>query len=481
MQFIFLLHNMSLLIFFLGISMSLPLVVSFIYSEQDFTAFLFSFLVCLFLGSILFLLTKRPKREISHKEGFAIVAVGWIVVAFFGALPYFLSGSLNSFSDAFFESASGFTTTGATVVTNIEALNHATLMWRCFTQWLGGMGIILLSIAILPLLGVGGMQLYKAEVPGPVTDKLKPRIGETAKILWKVYLLFTFLEFILLRAGGMSFYDAICHSFATMATGGFSTKNISIEAFNSAYIDGVITFFMLLAGTNFALHYQFLKGNVNSLLKDEEFRFYLLIILCSVLLVMLGLVLFDGHDLLHAFRLASFQVVSIMTTTGFSSVDFEQWSDFGKYFLLVLMFVGGCAGSTGGSIKVVRIYLLLKQGYRELYRLIHPHAIVHVKFNNSRVPSEIMDSIWGFFFLYMVLTVFAVVIMSFLGLDMVSAMTSVAASIGNIGPGLGSVGPSDNFSAIPDVGKWILSFCMIMGRLELYTLLILFIPEFWRK
>jgi len=480
-QFIFLLHNMSLLIFFLGISMSLPLVVSFIYSEQDFTAFLFSFLVCLFLGSILFLLTKRPKREISHKEGFAIVAVGWIVVAFFGALPYFLSGSLNSFSDAFFESASGFTTTGATVVTNIEALNHATLMWRCFTQWLGGMGIILLSIAILPLLGVGGMQLYKAEVPGPVTDKLKPRIGETAKILWKVYLLFTFLEFILLRAGGMSFYDAICHSFATMATGGFSTKNISIEAFNSAYIDGVITFFMLLAGTNFALHYQFLKGNVNSLLKDEEFRFYLLIILCSVLLVMLGLVLFDGHDLLHAFRLASFQVVSIMTTTGFSSVDFEQWSDFGKYFLLVLMFVGGCAGSTGGSIKVVRIYLLLKQGYRELYRLIHPHAIVHVKFNNSRVPSEIMDSIWGFFFLYMVLTVFAVVIMSFLGLDMVSAMTSVAASIGNIGPGLGSVGPSDNFSAIPDVGKWILSFCMIMGRLELYTLLILFIPEFWRK
>jgi len=480
-QVIFLLHNMSLLIFFLGLSMSLPLTVSLIYGEQDFSAFLTSLVACMLFGSLLFLFTRRPKREISHREGFAIVAVGWIIVAFFGALPYFLSGALASFTDAFFESASGFTTTGATVVTNIEALNHATLMWRCFTQWLGGMGIILLSIAILPLLGVGGMQLYKAEVPGPVTDKLKPRIGETAKILWKVYLLFTFVEFILLRAGGMGFYDAVCHSFSTMATGGFSTKNLSVEAYNSAYIDGVITFFMLLAGTNFALHYQFLKGNFKALIKDEEFRFYLLIIIFSVVLVMVGLVLFDGHGSLHAFRLASFQVVSIMTTTGFSSVDFEQWTDAGKYFLLVLMFVGGCAGSTGGSIKVVRIYLLLKQGYRELYRLIHPHAVVHVKFNKGKVSPEVMDAILGFFFLYMILTVFAIVIMSFLGLDMMSAITSVAASIGNIGPGLGTVGPSDNFSAIPGFGKWILSFCMIMGRLELYTLLILFIPEFWRK
>lgn len=481
MQIIFLLHNMSLLIFFLGVSMSLPLAVSLIYGEQDFTAFLYSFIMCILIGSLLFIFTRRPKREISHREGFAIVAVGWIVVAFFGAVPYVLSGALGNFTDAFFESSSGFTTTGATVVTNIEALNHATLMWRCFTQWLGGMGIILLSIAILPLLGVGGMQLYKAEVPGPVTDKLKPRIGETAKILWKVYLLFTFIEFILLRAGGMSFYDAICHSFATMATGGFSTKNISIEAFNSAYIDGVVTLFMLLAGTNFALHYQFLKGNFKALTKDEEFRFYLLIIVFSIVLVMIGLVAFDGHGLIHAFRISSFQVVSIMTTTGFSSVDFEKWSDAGKYFLLVLMFIGGCAGSTGGSIKVVRIYLLLKQGYRELYRLIHPHAIAHVKFNNSKVPAEVMDAIWGFFFLYMILSVFAIVIMSFLGMDMISAITSVAASIGNIGPGLGTVGPSDNFSAIPDMGKWILSICMIMGRLELYTLLILFIPEFWRK
>jgi len=328
---------------------------------------------------------------------------------------------------------------------------------------------------------VGGMQLYKAEVPGPVTDKLKPRIGETAKILWKVYLVFTFLELILLRAGGMGFYDALCHSFATMATGGFSTKALSIEAFNSAYIDGVVTFFMFLAGINFALHYQFLRGNVKALFKDEEFRFYLFIILLSTLFVAVNLISINGESFLHAIRLGSFQVVSIMTTTGFSSVDFEQWPEFSKYFLLVLMFVGGCAGSTGGSIKVVRIFLLVKQGYRELYRLIHPRAVVHVKFNNSKVSSEVMDSILGFFFLYIFLTVIATMVMALLGLDMVSAISSVAATIGNIGPGLGSVGPTDNFASIPDTGKWVLSFCMIMGRLELYTLLILFLPEYWKK
>ena len=472
---------MSLLTLFLGVAMLLPLSVALIYGEGDALAFGYSFLICLLVGTISFFLTGRTKSEISHKEGFAIVAFGWFAVAFFGALPYLFSGAIDTFSDAFFESASGFTTTGATVLTDIESLSHAILLWRCFTQWLGGMGIILLSIAILPLLGVGGMQLYKAEVPGPVTDKLKPRIGETAKILWKVYLIFTFLELILLRAGGMSFYDALCHSFATMATGGFSTKGLSIEAFNSAYIDGVVTFFMLLAGINFALHYQFLRGNVQALLKDEEFRFYLFIILISTLFVAGNLVSINGESFLHAFRLGSFQVVSIMTTTGFSSVDFEQWPAFSKYFLLVLMFVGGCAGSTGGSIKVVRIFLLVKQGYRELYRLIHPRAVVHVKFNNSKVSSDVMDSIMGFFFLYMFLTVIATMVMTSLGLDMVSAISSVAATIGNIGPGLGSVGPTDNFASIPDPGKWVLSFCMIMGRLELYTLLILFLPEYWKK
>lgn len=481
MRLRFILHTLSLLIICLGVSMLLPILADLIYREGDVRSFLLSLLICLLAGALLYLPTRGPKKEISHKDGFAIVAFGWVVIAFFGSLPYIFSGALNSFTDAYFESVSGFTTTGATVVRDIEGLSHAVLLWRSFTQWLGGMGIILLSIAILPLLGVGGMQLYKAEVPGPVTDKLRPRIGETAKSLWKVYLLFTFIEFILLKTGGMSVYDALCHSFTTMATGGFSTKGASMEAYNSAYIEGVIIVFMLLAGTNFALHYQLLRGNYRSLVRDDEFRFYIAIIVVSILLILANLIVVEGYDFSHAFRLSSFQVVSITTTTGFSSVDFEQWSHFGKYFLLALMFVGGCAGSTGGSIKVVRVYLLLKQGYRELYRLIHPRAVVHVKFNNSRVPPEVMDSVLGFFFLYMITSVAAIMVMSLLGMDMISAMSSVAASIGNIGPGLGTVGPSDNFSGVPAIGKWVLSLCMIMGRLELYTLIVLFLPEYWKK
>ena len=481
MRFRFLLHNLGILILFLGVSMVFPLVTDLVYREGETTSFLLSLFVCLTAGTLLYFPTRDSRREISHKDGFAIVTLGWVVVAFFGSLPYLFSGTLDSFTDAYFESASGFTTTGATVIRHIEGLSHAVLLWRSFTQWLGGMGIILLSIAILPLLGVGGMQLYKAEVPGPVTDKLKPRIGETAKILWKVYLLFTFIEFILLKTGGMSIYDALCHSFTTMATGGFSTRGASIEAYNSAYIDGVITVFMLLAGTNFALHYQLLRGNWRALLKDDEFRFYLTIVALSILVILWNLVITMEETPLHALRLASFQVVSILTTTGFSSADFEKWSSFGQYFLLALMFVGGCAGSTGGGIKVVRVFLLLKQGYRELYRLIHPHAVVHVKFNDAKVSSEVMDSILGFFFLYIFVSVTATMVMSLLGMDVISAISAVAASIGNIGPGLGTVGPADNFADVPALGKWVLSLCMIMGRLELYTLIVLLVPEYWRK
>ncbi|MBE9504857.1 MAG: TrkH family potassium uptake protein [Proteobacteria bacterium] len=481
MQFRLLFHTLSILTIFLGVSMLLPLCVGFIYGENDVKAFSISLLLCLLFGAILYVITRNPKKEISHKEGFAIVTLGWITVAFWGGFPYLLSGSLHSFTDAYFESVSGFTTTGSTVITNIESMSHAILIWRSFTQWLGGMGIILLSIAILPLLGVGGMQLYKAEVPGPVKDKLRPRIGETAKLLWKVYLLLTFIEFILLRVGGMSFYDAICHSFTTMATGGFSTKNISIEAFHSNYIEGVVTVFMLLAGINFALHYQALVGNIKSMIKDNEFKFYIAAIAFAIVMIFINLLSVSGYSIGDAFRYSAFQAVSIMTTTGYSSTNFENWSGFGQCFLLVLMFIGGCAGSTAGGIKVLRVVILLKLGYRELYRLIHPRAVAHIKFNNAKVPSDVVDSIWGFVFLYMLFFVIAAAIMSFLGMDLISAVSSVAASIGNIGPGLGTVGPYDNFSAIPVIGKWVLIFCMILGRLEVYTLLILFIPEFWRK
>jgi trk system potassium uptake protein TrkH len=394
-QFRFLFHALSLLILITGISMVLPLLTAFIYAEADRDAFLISRVISLAAGGLLYFFTREPNREITHKEGFAIVGLGWIVVALFGSLPYVFSGAFNSFTDAYFESVSGFTTTGSTVLTNIESMSHSILLWRSFTQWFGGMGIILLSIAILPLLGVGGMQLYKAEVPGPVTDKLRPRIGETAKLLWKVYLLFTFIEFILLRAGGMSFYDAICHSFTTMATGGFSTRNVSVESFGSAYIEVVITIFMLLAGANFALHYQMLTGRLKASLKDNELRFYLSLIALATFFIFMNLSFSTDYGFWKSLRLSSFQVVSIITTTGYSSADFEQWSEFAKYFIFLLMFVGGCAGSTGGGMKMLRVLLLLKQGYRELYRLIHPHAVVHVKFNNQKVSPDVMDSIWG--------------------------------------------------------------------------------------
>ncbi len=481
MRYKFLLHNLSILMIFLGISMLFPLVVAAIYEEDDILTFAGSFFICVAIGAGGYLLTKGSKKEIGPRDGFAIVAIGWIVLAFFGSLPYLFSGSLHSLADAYFESVSGFTTTGSTVVTNVEQLSYSILFWRSLTQWLGGMGIILLSIAILPLLGVGGMQLYKAEVPGPVTDKLKPRIGETAKLLWKVYILFTLLEFIFLKIGGMGVFDALCHSFTTMATGGFSTKNISVEAYGSAYIEGVITVFMLMAGINFALHYQLLKGKIKTMIKDNEFIFYIIIIAVSIIVLLINLMITGGYSFVGAFRYSSFQILSILTTTGYSSVDFEQWSHFSQYFLLLIMFMGGCAGSTAGGIKCLRIFLLFKQGYRELYRLIHPRAVVHVKFNNTKVSSEVMDSIWGFFFLFMVIFVLASLIMSMLGMDILSSISSVIACLSNIGPGFGTVGPYDNFAHIPSLGKWVLSLCMLLGRLEIYTLLILLVPEYWNK
>lgn len=477
----FLFHILGLLNLFFGMTLLLPLLVAVIYREEDAWAFFFSLVISLVIGGGLFLTMKSPKREIGHKEGFAIVGLGWLFVAFFGALPYFFSDTLSFFADAFFESMSGFTTTGATVLTEIEKASHSMLFWRCFTQWLGGMGIILLSIAILPFLGVGGMQLYKAEGGGPVTDKLKPRIGETAKILWKVYLLFTVIEIILLRAGGMSFYDAVCHSFSTMASGGFSTRNISVEAYHSAYIEGVICVFMFLTGVNFALHYKCLTGEYRAMLKDDEFKFYSSIVIISIAAIGISLIQAEGFGLAKAFRYSTFQVLTILTSTGFSSTNFERWPEFCRYYLFALMFIGGCIGSTSGGIKMLRIHLLFKQGYRELYRLIHPRAVVHVKFNSRKISGEIMDSIWGFFFLYLFIFVLASAMLTLLGMDMLSAATGVATCMGNIGPGLGSVGPYDNFSHLPALGKWVLSACMILGRLEIYTLLVLFIPEFWKK
>ena len=475
-----------------------PLLIAVYYrsvnGESDLQAFIYSFLITLFVGFLLRLTTKSD-QELRNKEGFAVVALGWAGVALFGSLPFLFHGvfqesgrnGLIEFSFCYFESMSGFTTTGATVLTEIEHLPHAMLFWRSLTHWLGGMGIVVLALAILPMLGVGGMQLYRAEAPGPQSDRLTPRIAQTAKLLWGVYVLISAIETLLLWLGGMTLFDALCHTFGTMATGGFSTQNLSVGQYNSVYFDVVITIFMFLAGTNFSLHYRALRGDFKGYLQDTEFRFY-----CFMLFLCTGLIVWNtmntkvGETVVYdsfgpASRYASFQVASIITTTGYGTFDFEQWPALSQFILVILMFFGGCAGSTGGGMKHVRLLLLIKQGYNEIKRLILPHAVLPVKLGDRVVPQEVMTNILGFFFLFIGIFAIVTCMMAALGMDLVSAAASTIATMGNIGPGLGSVGPVDNYAHIPTLGKFILSFCMLLGRLELYTVLVLFAPESWRK
>ncbi|MDH3809899.1 MAG: TrkH family potassium uptake protein, partial [Desulfuromonadales bacterium] len=418
---------------------------------------------------------------LSVREGFAIVTFGWTFFALFGALPFVFSGAIPSYLNAFFETMSGFTTTGSTILTDIEAMPPSLLLWRSLTQWLGGMGIIVLSLAILPMLGVGGMQLFKAEVPGPTTDRLKPRIQDTAKLLWGVYVLLTCIETLLLMAGGMSFFDGLNHAFTTMATGGFSTRNASVAAYNSVYIDWIITIFMFLAGVNFSLHYLALRGKIGDFIRNEEFLFYSsLVIVGTALITMLNMGgTYPGF--LDNLRYSAFQVVSIITTTGFGTADYELWPVLCQYLLVFFMFIGGCAGSTGGGMKVARILLLFKHAQVQVYRLIHPRAVRLVKLGDRPVDKDVMQSILGFFALYLGVFVAASFIMAATGMDLNSAGGSVIATLSNIGPGLGSVGPVDNFAHVPAIGKLVLAFCMLLGRLELFTVLVLVFPSFWRK
>jgi trk system potassium uptake protein len=472
----------GILNFFLGISMVVPLCISLIYSDGSFTPLLYSILITSGSGLIIFLFTKGgDSASLSQREGMAVVTLGWVSAGFFGALPFLFSESIGSITDAYFESISGFTTTGATILSNIEALPKGLLFWRSLTQWMGGMGIIVLSIAILPFLGVGGMQLYKAEIPSPVVDKLQPRISETAKSLWKVYLLITVLEIGLLYLGGMPLFDSVCHAFCTMPTGGFSTLNGSIAQFNSSYFEGVITLFMILAGINFALHYKFLKGDFRVFGRDPECRVFLSILAILILLVTCNIYGTVYSSIIKAFRYAAFQVSSIITTTGFITADYEQWPALSQIILVLCMFLGAMAGSTGGAIKIVRIVLLVKHGYREIFTLIHPHAVISIKLGKKPVPPDVVNSIGGFFILYLGLFIVSVIFMSALGLDTVTSFTSVAATIGNVGPGFGLVGPITNYLPIPDAGKWVLMFCMILGRLEIYTVIIMLVPAYWRK
>lgn len=480
MKITFILHILGALLVCLSLALLTPLPFAFYEQQETVTAFILSSAICLTTGLALIKIFKN-KKELSVREGFAVVTFGWLTFAVFGALPYLLSGAISSPLDAIFETMSGFTTTGSTILTDIESLPRSILFWRSLTHWIGGMGIIVLSLAILPMLGVGGMQLFQAEVPGPTADRLKPRIQDTAKLLWGVYVIFTALETLLLMAGNMSFYDAICHSFATLATGGFSTRNASIAAYDSAYIDWVITLFMFLAGVNFSLHYYALKGRIGEYFRNEEFRFYLLIS-CGAVAILMWMNQGTVYDsVVDNLRYSAFQTASILTTTGFATADFELWPVVTQYILLFLMFIGGCTGSTGGGMKVARILLLFKHGTVQLYHLIHPRAIRLVKLGNNPVDQEVMQSILGFFALFVAVFVSASFLMAASGMDLVSGAAAVIATLGNIGPGLGSVGPVDNFAHISAFGKSVLILCMLLGRLELFTVLVLFLPSFWRK
>ncbi|OEU52352.1 MAG: potassium transporter [Desulfobacterales bacterium C00003060] len=476
------LHLVGILTFFLGLTMVLPLLFGLYYQDESVIPLLKSMVVTLGSGLALYFVFSRAKGDImGHREGMGVVAIGWTAAGFFGALPYYWGGVFNSFADAFFESISGFTTTGASVLTNIEMVPRGFLFWRSFTHWIGGMGIIVLSLAILPLLGVGGMQLYKAEVPGPVPDKLKPRIRDTAMVLWKVYVLFSAAETVLLMLGGMDLFDALCHTFGTMATGGFSTLNASIGAYHSPYIDTVCIFFMLFAGINFSLHYQFLKGDLGAFWRNSEFRFFIGTVIVFVLVVSFNVYQTVYHTCSDAIRFGAFQVISIITTTGYSTADYEMWPSLSQNILLFCMFLGASAGSTGGGMKCMRIMLLWKHSYKQLFSLIHPRAVTQVKLGGRPISDEILHSIWGYFMLYLGLFVLCSFLLAAMGVDVITSFAAVAATIGNIGPGLGLVGPTGNYADIPVMGKWLLVLCMLLGRLEIYTVLVLFVPEFWRK
>ncbi len=456
-------------------------IIPALYYQENLYPILMSTGITFFTGVLVaFIGNKHATKNIGKREGYLIVSITWIVMSIFGALPFVFSGSVPSFTDAFFETISGFTTTGASILTDIESVPKNILYWRAMTHWIGGMGIIVLTVAILPVLGIGGMQLLIAEMPGIAPDKLHPRITATAKRFWGIYVILTLVEIVLLWAGEMGFYDSVCHAFATMATGGFSTKNDSIAGF-MPYTQYVITVFMILAGMNFTLHFFSFHGQFKKVFKNEEFRAYLTIIVVITVILTSGLVVVEKYNLERAFRDSIFTVASIITTTGFVTADYITWPVFLWIFVFALMFIGGSAGSTGGGVKIIRHLLLLKNSWLELKRTIHPSAIIPVKYGGKPIAQQIIFNVMAFFLMYVLIFAAGVVVLALLGMDFETAVGASIASLGNIGPGIGGVGPVENYAFISPAGKWILSFLMLLGRLELFTILLIFSPAFWKK
>ncbi|MBZ2174700.1 TrkH family potassium uptake protein [Schnuerera sp. xch1] len=456
------------------------LLVALHYEGFDWTSFLISILITAVVGFIMSRSFKY-RENIQAKEGLAIVGSGWFLVSVFGALPFVFSGTIPSWTDAFFETVSGFTTTGATIIDNVEILPKGILFWRSFTHWIGGMGILVFTVAILPMLGIGGFQIFKVESPGPTADKIAPRVRDTAKILYTTYIAITILEILLLVLGGMSLYDTLLHTFGTVGTGGFGIKNTSLGAYDSTYIHLVIGIFMMFSGVNFSLYYSFFKGKWREVLKNEELRQYLGIIIIAVVLIALDIytIMYDSFGL--ALRDSFFQTSSIITTTGYSTVDFDRWPTFSKAILFLLMFVGGCAGSTAGGIKNIRILVLLKIVKREISKIFHPRAVIPIKVDGRSISDETVAGITSFFVLYIIIFILGTIIISLEGIDFESSASAVAATLGNIGPGFRFVGPSTTYSQFSDASKLLLSLFMLLGRLELFTLIALFAPKVWKN
>ncbi|MCG8311141.1 MAG: TrkH family potassium uptake protein [Cytophagales bacterium] len=473
---------LGLLLILNGGFMLLCLPVSLYYRDGQWHALLLAGILTMVIGVFSHLFTRqRTNGGLNKRDGYLVVTTGWLAMTFFGTLPYVISGEIPDFTDAFFETLSGFTTTGASVLNDIEGMSKGLLMWRSLTQWIGGMGIIVLTVAILPLLGIGGMQLFVAEAPGVTPDKLKPRITDTAKRLWLIYLGLTLSEAVLLKIGGMSYFDAINHALTTMATGGFSTKQASIAYFGSPFIQYVIIIFMFLAGTNFTLTYFGLHGQLKKVWANEEFRFYLGFTLGFACLITIVVYFVTGDSFESAFRNSLFQLVSIITTTGFVTADYTSWAPLLSVTFFMFMFIGASTGSTAGGVKIVRHIILLRNSVMELRRQLHPAAVLPVRLNKTAISSEITFNIMAFMIIYFMVFALGSVLFSSLGYDFNTTIGAVATCLGNIGPGFGKVGPVDNFAFISVPGKWILSILMLLGRLELFTVLILFTPYYWTK
>lgn len=471
----------GLILIFEGLFIALAAGISFYFNEADFNPIIISSLVPVSIGLIFRIFISKSEKGPGKRDGYILVTSAWIVCTLLGTLPFLITGTIPRFTDAFFEIMSGFTTTGATILTDIESLSHGLLFWRSLTQWIGGVGIIVLSLSILPIMKTINKQLFTSDIIGQTSDKIHPKILETAKRLLAVYAILTFLEMCFLMGGGMSWFDSLCHSMTTISTGGFSTKNANISAFTSPYIRTVIIVFMLMAGTNLTLFYFGLHARFKKIYNNNEFIFYLIICILSVTAGATLLHLKSGLAISQAIQEASFNILSIITTTGFYTVNYNFWGSFMILLLFLLMLTGGCAGSTGGNIKMIRLLLTAKNFRLEIKRILHPSAFLPVRINHKVVPQNIVYSVMVFVVLYLMIVFTGTFIISLLGYDIQTSFSTAAASLGNIGPGIGTFGPFSNYSSLPDFGKWFLSALMLIGRLEIFTVLILFSKGFYKN